>query len=71
MKRNGEHALDFASHFPLGGLLFWLRAITVNPALVTSDNPKQEGCITGCDLAKQEDFMREYHFDITATIAYF
>jgi hypothetical protein len=47
-KENDEHAL----HFPLGGMLLCLRAITVNPALVTSDNPGQEGCIVGGDLTK-------------------
>jgi hypothetical protein len=34
----------------LGGLLLCLRVITVNPALVPSDNPGQEGCIIGDDL---------------------
>jgi hypothetical protein len=38
-----EHALNFAPHFPLGGLLLCLRVIIVNPALVNSDNPGQEG----------------------------
>jgi hypothetical protein len=41
-------ALIFTS--PLGGLLFCLRAITVNPALVTSDNAGQEGCVVRGDL---------------------
>jgi hypothetical protein len=36
----------------LGGLLLCLRIIIVNPALVTSDNPGQEGCIIGGDLMK-------------------
>jgi hypothetical protein len=27
----------------LGGLLLYLRVITVNPALITIDNPEQEG----------------------------
>jgi hypothetical protein len=36
----------------LGGLLLCLRVITVNPALITSDNPGQEGCIVGGDLTK-------------------
>jgi hypothetical protein len=38
-KENYEHALDFALHFPLGGLLLCLRVISINPALATSDNP--------------------------------
>jgi hypothetical protein len=50
VKENDEHTLDFAFHlsclfqsrwvwtFQLGGLLFCLRVITINPALVTSDN---------------------------------
>jgi hypothetical protein len=55
-KENDEHALDFAfspvppffglgdnGTFPLGGFLLCLRAITVNPSLVSSDNPGQEG----------------------------
>jgi hypothetical protein len=29
---NYEHALDFVLHFPLGGLLLYFRATTVNPA---------------------------------------
>jgi hypothetical protein len=36
--------------FPLGGLLLCLRVITVNIALVTSDNSGQVGCIVGDDL---------------------
>jgi hypothetical protein len=36
----------------LGGLLLCLRVETVNPALITSDNPGQEGCIIGGDLTK-------------------
>jgi hypothetical protein len=28
-----------------GGLLLYLRVITVNPAPITSDNPGQEDCI--------------------------
>jgi hypothetical protein len=52
VKENDEHALDFALHFPLGGLLLCLMVITVNPALVTSDDPRQEGCIIGGDLTK-------------------
>jgi hypothetical protein len=38
--------------FPLGGLLFGVRDITVHPVLVTSDNPGQESCTVGDDLAK-------------------
>jgi hypothetical protein len=56
VKENDEYALDVAHlsrlfhyprvwTFPLGGLLSCLRVIIVNPALVTSDNPGQEGCI--------------------------
>jgi hypothetical protein len=36
--------------FPLGGLLLCVRIITINPALITSDNPGQEGCIVGANL---------------------
>jgi hypothetical protein len=55
VKENGEYALDFALHlcrlfwslrvlaFQMGGLVLCLRVITVNPALITSDNPGQEG----------------------------
>jgi hypothetical protein len=32
--------------------LLCLRIITINPALVTSDNPEQEGCIVDGDLMK-------------------
>jgi hypothetical protein len=39
----------------LGGLLFCLRIITVNPVLVTSDNSEQEGCILGDDLTKLKE----------------
>jgi hypothetical protein len=38
--------------FPLGGLLLCLRVITINPALITSDNPGQEGCIARGSLTK-------------------
>jgi hypothetical protein len=38
--------------FPLAGLLLCLSVITVSPALVTSDNPEQEGCIVIGDLLK-------------------
>jgi hypothetical protein len=38
--------------FSLRGLLLCLRAITINWALVTSDNPGQEGCLVGGDLMK-------------------
>jgi hypothetical protein len=47
VKENYEHALEFALHFPLGGLLPCLRVITVNLALASSDNPGQEDCIVG------------------------
>jgi hypothetical protein len=36
----------------LGGLLLCLRVITINLALITTDNPGQEGCIARCDLTK-------------------
>jgi hypothetical protein len=52
VKENDEDTLDFALHFPLAGLLLCLRVITVNPALVTSDSPGQEGLIIGGDLTK-------------------
>jgi hypothetical protein len=51
VKENDEHALDFALHFPFGGLLPCLRVITLNPALVTSNNPEQD-CTVGGDLTK-------------------
>jgi hypothetical protein len=38
--------------FPLGGLLLCLRVITVSPALITSDNTGQEGCIVRGDLTE-------------------
>ena len=38
--------------FPLGGLLLCLRVVTVNPALITSDDPGQESFIIGGDLTK-------------------
>jgi hypothetical protein len=49
---NDKCALGFALHVPLGKLLLCLRVITLNPALVTSDNHGQEGCIVGGDLTK-------------------
>jgi hypothetical protein len=52
VKENDEHAPDFALHLSLRGLLLCLRVITVNPALVTSDNPGQEGCIVEGDLTE-------------------
>jgi hypothetical protein len=41
-KENDEHTLDFTLHFPKGGLLLCLMVITVNPPLITSDNPEYE-----------------------------
>jgi hypothetical protein len=38
--------------FSIGRLLLCLRLITINPALATSDNPEQEGCIVGGELTK-------------------
>jgi hypothetical protein len=35
---------------PLGGLLLCVRVIITNPALITSDNPGQEGCIVAIPL---------------------
>jgi hypothetical protein len=52
VKENDKHTLDSGLHFPLGGLMLCLRVITVSPALVTSDNTVQEGCIIGGDLTK-------------------
>jgi hypothetical protein len=52
VKENYEHALDFALQFPFGGKLLCHRVITINPAIITSDNPKQAGCIVGGDLMK-------------------
>jgi hypothetical protein len=49
---NDEHALQFALHLQLGGLLLCLRVITVNLGLITSDNPGQEVFIIGGDLMK-------------------
>jgi hypothetical protein len=58
VEENDEHGLDCALHlsrlsrswrvwiFPLVGLLLCLRVIIVNPGLVTSDNPAQDGCVT-------------------------
>jgi hypothetical protein len=39
ISENDEHAHDFSLHFPLEGLLLYLRVITINPVLGTSDNP--------------------------------
>jgi hypothetical protein len=52
VKENDEHALGFTRHFSLGELFFCLRVITVNTALVTSDNPGQEECIVGGEQTK-------------------
>jgi hypothetical protein len=52
VKENNEHALELALHFPFGGLLLSLRHITLNPTLIASVNPGQEGCIIGGDLTK-------------------
>jgi hypothetical protein len=52
VKENGEHASNFSIHFPLVELLLRRRVITLNPALFTSDNLGQEGCIVRGDLTK-------------------
>ena len=38
--------------FPLGGLSLCLSVVTVNPALITSDDPRQERFIVGSELTK-------------------
>jgi hypothetical protein len=38
--------------FPLGGLLLYLRVVTVNPALINNDDPGQEGFIIKGELTK-------------------
>jgi len=38
--------------FPLEGLSLRLRVVTVNPALITSDDPRQECFIVGGELTK-------------------
>jgi len=38
--------------FPLGGLSLCLRVVTVNPALITSDDPRQDCFIVGGKLMK-------------------
>jgi hypothetical protein len=71
VKQYDEYALGFALHlshffrsrwvwtFPLGGLLLFLRVITVKPALATIENPGQEGSIVGSDLTTiLADFAR-------------
>jgi hypothetical protein len=62
VKEYYEHALDLVLHliclfhfrwvwtFPLRGLLLCLKVITINPALVTSVNPRQEGSIVAQNL---------------------
>jgi hypothetical protein len=52
IKENDEHALNFAPYFPLEELFPCLKVMTIIPALVTSDNPGQEGCIVRRDLMK-------------------
>jgi hypothetical protein len=52
VKENDKHALHFPLYSPLQGLLPCFRITTVNPALVTSDIPGQEGYIVGGDLTK-------------------
>jgi len=64
VKESDDHDLDIAFHlsglfwpwwrgaFPLGGLSLCLRVITVNPALITSDDPGQERFIIGGELTK-------------------
>jgi hypothetical protein len=56
VKENDEHDFEFALHlsclfsvlvslgFPLRGLLHCLRVITINPTLVTSNNPGRLHC---------------------------
>jgi hypothetical protein len=39
--------------FPLRGLLHCLRVININPALITSDNPGQDGYIVGGDMTNE------------------
>jgi hypothetical protein len=52
VKETGEHSLGFDLHFSLGGWLLCLGIITLNQALITNDNPGQEGCIVRGDLMK-------------------
>jgi hypothetical protein len=57
VKDNDEHAPDVALHFSLEGLLHCLTVITINPAFITSDNPRQVGCIIRGNLIKLADDM--------------
>jgi hypothetical protein len=62
VKENDDPVLDSAFHlyvlfwpwwrgvFQLGGLLLCLRVVTVNPALITSDDPGQEVFVIGGEL---------------------
>ena len=64
VKESDDHALEIAFHlsglfwpwwrgaFPLGGLSLCLRVVTVNPALITSDDPRQERFVFGGELMK-------------------
>ena len=64
VKESDDHALEIAFHlsglfwpwrrgaFPLGGLSLCLRVVTINPALITSDDPRQERFIVGGELTK-------------------
>ena len=63
-KESYNRALDIAFHlsglswpwlrgaFPLGGLLLCLRVVTVNPVLISGDDPGQEGFIIEGELPK-------------------
>jgi hypothetical protein len=44
--------LSMSLDFCMGRLLLYLRLKTLNPTLVTSDDPRQESCITGGNLKK-------------------
>jgi hypothetical protein len=52
VKENDEHALDSANHYSIGRILLCFRVIIINPALVTNDNPGQEGCMVRGNLTK-------------------
>jgi hypothetical protein len=51
-KEYDEHALDVELHFSLGRLFLFLRVITINPALVNSDNHRPECRIVGGNLTE-------------------
>jgi hypothetical protein len=66
VKENDKHAPDFS----IGRIVALSEDLTINPALIKSDNPGQQGCIIRGDLtnflAEVDTLLLLIHSEITS-----